>query len=178
MPVKAILQGKWLGHPLHPALVHVPVGLFPAALLFDALSRAGIGGNAVVQMSFYCIALGLIGSLLAAPAGLADWLEIKPDKPAYRIGLWHMGLNIVVVVIWVLNLVLRWAGFRRESIVGTAPLVLSAVGTAVLLVSGYLGSRMVFDQGVGIARMTKGKWRKLAMVGGSNVAAESGGDSQ
>ena len=36
---KALLQGKWLGHPLHPALVHLPTGLFPAALLFDVIGR-------------------------------------------------------------------------------------------------------------------------------------------
>jgi hypothetical protein len=48
----------------------------------------------------------------------------------------------------------------------------------MLVVSGYLGSRMVFDQGVGVARMSKGKWRKLAQAGRSNVAAASGGGSQ
>ena len=75
--LKAFLQGKWLGHPLHPALVHLPVGLFPAALLFDLLSRGGDGGNAIVQTSFYCIAVGLIVGLLAAPAASAT----RPDGP-------------------------------------------------------------------------------------------------
>src|SRR5437667_9812970 len=75
--LKDFLQGKWLGHPLHPALVHVPLGSFTAALLFDVLSRVGVGGNAMVQTSFYCIAVGVIVALLAAPAGLADWLDIK-----------------------------------------------------------------------------------------------------
>jgi len=175
--IKAFLQGKWLGHPLHPALVHLPVGLFPAALLFDVLSRAGDGGNALVQTSFYSIALGLISSLLAAPAGLADWLDIKPDKPAYRIALWHLGLNLLMLVIWVINLGLRWSNFRWQSRVATTPLLLSALGTAALIVSAYLGSRMVFDQGVGVARMSKRKWRKLAQAGGSNVAVESKGGS-
>jgi uncharacterized membrane protein len=176
--LKALLQGKWLGHPLHPALVHLPIGLFPAALLFDLLSRGGDGGNAIVQTSFYCITLALIGSLLAAPAGLADWLDIKPDKPAYRIGLWHMGLNVLMVIIWAINLGLRWSDFRWQTRVATTPLVLSAVGTVMLAVSGYLGSRMVFDLGVGVARMSKGKWRKLAQAGRSKVAAESGGGPQ
>ncbi len=158
--------------------MHLPVGLFPAALLFDLLSRGGAGGNAIVQTSFYCIAAGLIGGLLAAPAGLADWLEIKPDKPAYRIGLWHMGLNVLMVIVWAINLGLRWSGFRWHTRVAMTPLVLSAVGTVMLIVSGYLGSRMVFDQGVGVARMSKGKWRKLALAGGSNVAPQSGGGAQ
>jgi len=176
--LKSLLQGKWLGHPLHPALVHIPIGLFPMSLLFDLLSRGGGGGNALVQTSFYCITLGLIVSLLAAATGLADWLDIKPDKPAYRIGLWHMGLNALMVVIWAINLGLRWPDFRSESRVATMPLILSVVGTVILVVSGYLGSRMVFDQGAGIARMSKSKWRKLAQAAGSNVAAESSGGAQ
>jgi uncharacterized membrane protein len=176
--LKSLLQGKWLGHPLHPALVHLPIGLFPTALLFDLLSRGGSGGNAMVQTSFYCIALGLISSLLAAPTGLADWLEIKPDKPAYRIGLWHMGLNVLMLGIWAINLGLRWSDFRWQGRVAMTPLIFSAVGTVILVVSGYLGSRMVFDQGAGVARMSKGKWRKLAQAGRSNLAAQPGGGSK
>jgi uncharacterized membrane protein len=173
--LKDFLQGKWLGHPLHPALVHLPVGLLTAALLFDVLSRVGVGGNAMVQTSFYCIALGLLVALLAAPAGLADWLDIKSDKPAYNIGLWHMGLNVLVVVSWAINLGLRWDNFRSQDKVDAGPVVFSIFGTALLIISGYLGSLMVFDQGIGIARMSKRKWRKLAVAGGANVPPESGG---
>ena len=28
--IKAFLQGKWLGHPLHPAMVHLPTGAWTA----------------------------------------------------------------------------------------------------------------------------------------------------
>jgi uncharacterized membrane protein len=89
-----------------------------------------------------------------------------------------MGLNVLMLLIWGINLAFRWSSFRWQSRVATSPLVLSAVGTVMLAVSAYLGSRMVFDQGVGVARMSKGKWRKLAQAGRSNMAAESGGGSQ
>jgi uncharacterized membrane protein len=171
--LKEFLQGKWLGHPLHPALVHIPVGLFPTALLCDILSRNAVGGNVMVQTSFYCILVGLIVGLLAAPTGLADWLEIKSDRPAYKFGLWHMVLNILVVVLFAFNLALRWNSFRSQTQVDLIPLLLSALGTAMLLISGYLGSLMVFDQGVGIARISKEKWRKLAAAAGSNIPDES-----
>jgi hypothetical protein len=77
-----ILKGKWLGHPLHPILVHVPMAMWPGALIFDLLSKWQIGGNAMVRLSFYAIAFGLIASLLAAPAGLVDWTGIKKGKTA------------------------------------------------------------------------------------------------
>ena len=171
--LKTFLQGKWLGHPLHPALVHIPTGLFPSALLFDILSRSGAGGNSMVRVSFFGLLLGLIVAALAAPAGLADWLEIKPGKPAYRIGIWHMVLNIFLIVVEAINLALRWNTYRWQVKVDLGPLTLSAVGTGILLISGYLGSMMVFDQGIGVARMSKKKWRKLAIEGRANVSEES-----
>src|SRR5947207_11410512 len=123
--LKEMLQGRWLGHPLHPALVHIPVGLFPTALLCDILSKSGIGGNMLVETAFYSIVLGLIVSLLAAPAGLADWLDIKSGRPAYKIGLWHMGLNLVVVLLFAINLALRWNHFRSQLKIEVTPLILS-----------------------------------------------------
>src|SRR5205823_1676683 len=60
------LKGTWLGHPLHPILVHVPMAMWPGALIFDLLSQWGIGGNAVVRLSFYAIVFGLIASLIGS----------------------------------------------------------------------------------------------------------------
>ncbi len=84
------LKGKWLGHPLHPILVHVPMAMWPGALIFDLLSKWQIGGNAMVRLSFYAIVFGLLASLLAVPAGVVDWSGIKKEKPAWKIGLYHM----------------------------------------------------------------------------------------
>ena len=75
--LKHILQGRWLGHPLHPAIVHLPTGLWPAALLFDALSVADIGGSATAGASFACIVGGLLAVPLAIPTGLAEWSDIN-----------------------------------------------------------------------------------------------------
>jgi hypothetical protein len=49
------------------------------------------------------------------------------------------------------------------------PLSLSVVGTLILVVSGYLGGRMVYHYGIGIARLSKGRWRRVAERGGANV---------
>ena len=175
--LKDFLQGKWLGHPLHPAVVHVPTALWPAALVFDLLSRFGVGGNAMVKTSFYAILLGLLAVLLAVPSGLADWSEIKPDKPARRIGLYHMLLNLLAAGLWLVNLLLRVRTLDTATTVTVTQLALSAVGTAILLVSGYLGGRMVYEHGVGVVRMShsKAKWRKLAEAGRANLPpAEEG----
>src|SRR2546421_2564259 len=136
-----LLKGKWLGHPLHPLLVHVPMALWPAALLFDLLSRAGFGGNAMVRTSFFAIGFGVAVALLAVPTGIVDWSGINPEKPAWKIGLWHMVLNAVVLILFAINFVLRLGTYRESTSVSVAPLTLSIVGTLVLFVSAYLGGR-------------------------------------
>ena len=79
--IKATLQGKPLGHPLHPLLVHFPVGLWVLSLLLDLASLAA-GSHAVVRAAFYTMLLGEITALLAAVPGLVDWLDIRADHPA------------------------------------------------------------------------------------------------
>ena len=167
-----ILKGTWLGHPLHPIFAHIPVAMWPGALIFDLLSNLQIGGNAVVRLSFYSIAFGLVAALAAVPTGWVDWSGIKKGKPAWKLGLYHMLLNIVVAVLFAVNLYLRRASFRQATEVDRIPLLLSVVGTIILIGSAYLGGRMVFEYGISVARMSKKKWRKLAAAGGANLPPE------
>ena len=166
------LKGKWLGHPLHPILVHIPMAMWPSALAFDVLSQRQIGGNAMVRLSFYAIAFGLAAALLAAPTGLVDWSGIKKEKPAWKIGLYHLSLNLVAVVLFGINLFLRWPTFREATEVDRIPFLLSAIGTLILIGSAYLGGRMVYEYGISVARMSKKQWRKMAEAGGANLPAE------
>jgi uncharacterized membrane protein len=172
MMIADLLKGKWLGHPLHPILVHMPMALWPAALVFDLLSLAGIGGNIMVRTSLLAIGVGLAVALLAVPTGIVDWSGIKPAKPAWKIGLWHMVLNAVVLILFAINFVLRLGTYRAASSISGAPLALSIVGTLVLFVSAYLGGRMVYAYGINVARLSKSKWRKIAESAGANVAPE------
>jgi undecaprenyl pyrophosphate phosphatase UppP len=77
--------------------------------------------------------------LLAAPAGLVDWTGIKKEKPPWKIGLYHLALNVVVTALFAINLGLRLQDFRDASIVATAPLTLSILGTAILIASCLFG---------------------------------------
>src|SRR5215213_5058064 len=98
--MKDFLQGKWLNHPLHPILVNLPTGLWPLALVFDLLSQVAPDGDALARTSFHAILLGLLATLLAIPTGLADWSDVKRDKPAWKIGLYHLLLNAAGAVVW------------------------------------------------------------------------------
>jgi uncharacterized membrane protein len=166
------LKGKWLGHPLHPILVHVPMAMWPGALVFDLLSQLKIGGNAMVRLSFYAISFGLVVSLGAVPTGLVDWSGIKKEKPAWKIGLYHMVLNLLAAALFAVNLGLRVQDFRDAPVVSAGKLAMSIVGTALLIGSAYLGGRMTYEYGISVARMSKKKWRKIAEAGGANLPQE------
>ena len=167
------LQGKWLKHPLHPALVHIPTALWPSAFLVDLISQFR-EDNAFVQLSFYAILLGLIVAVLAIPTGFADWTDIRPEKPAWKLGLYHMILNVIVSILWGINLALRVQGLQTDASVPLELVGLSALATLLLLISGYLGGRMIYAYGINVARLSKTKWRKIAQEGGAAVPPESG----
>lgn len=171
-PIRGFLQGKWLGHPLHPALVHVPVGLWTAACIADAASLLGYGGNALVRLSFFAILVGLVSALAAVPAGIADWIEIKQEKPAWTIGVYHMAINLGGAVLWALNLGLRASAYETAVSVSTFQLLLSVLGVGALMVGGYLGGRMVYDHGTSVARESKKRWRKVAAAGHAALPPE------
>ena len=172
MGVKELLQGRWLGHPLHPAIVHVPTGLWPAALVFDVLSLLGGGSNVAVRLAFWCAAVGLAGAVVAVGPGLADWWDIKPRKPARKLGVWHMTLNLTAAAIFAIDLLLRLAQGLDARSVSIAVIVLCALGNVIVFVSGYLGGRMVYEHGISVARMSKKKWREIAEEGKAHLPAE------
>jgi uncharacterized membrane protein len=167
------LQGKWLKHPLHPALAHIPTALWPSAFLVDVLSQFQ-ADNALVQLAFYAILLGLIVALLAIPTGYADWTDIRPEKPAWKLGLYHMILNVLISILWGVNLALRLQGLQTDASVPPGLVLLSALATVLLLSSGYLGGRMIYAYGISVARLSKKKWRKIAQEGGAAVPPENG----
>src|SRR3954452_8433070 len=66
--VKDLLHGTWLGHPLHPVLVQVPVGSWLSAGLLDAVPPLRPAATAM-------IGTGVVAAVPAALAGAADWSE-------------------------------------------------------------------------------------------------------
>ena len=170
---KDLLQGKWLKHPLHPIVVSLPLGLWPISLLLDVVSLYGRGCEAAVTASFYALVFGMLGAGAAVITGLADFTEIKPDKPAKKIAYKHLALNVLGTLFWLGSLLLHLPA--RDGGVVHAPslaVVCSAIGLIISLVAAYLGGRMVYDQGVGIGRFSKHELKEIARSAGNNVPRE------
>jgi uncharacterized membrane protein/nitrite reductase/ring-hydroxylating ferredoxin subunit len=149
--LKALLQGKPIRHPLHPALVHFPIGLFVLSLFFDLAALFAAAGTTVVRGAFYAIVGGVIMALLAAIPGFVDWWDIRSDHPAKRLATYHMALNLFAVALYVVNLFVRLGELDR-----TQPTILamamSVIGVGTIAVSGYLGGKLVYNNGIGSGR--------------------------
>src|SRR5436190_3530760 len=87
---KNFLHGSALGHPLHPALIDLPLGAWSVAAIFDSFEAAT--GSQSGKIADKAIGVGIIGAVMAAVAGVTDWSET--DGRAKRIGLTHGVLNL------------------------------------------------------------------------------------
>lgn len=139
-------KAKLLGHPVHPMLIVFPLGLLATAAAFDIVALAQ-SDPSWYRISFWMIAAGIVGGLLAAIFGLVDWFAIPSGTRAKRIGLWHGGVNVVVVLLFIGSWLLR----RGMGEVPTTPaLALSFLAVVLGLVGGWLGGELVDRLGVGV----------------------------
>ena len=140
-------KAKFLGHPIHQMLIVFPLGLFIAAITFDVLYL--FTDNPMwATVSFWNIAGGVIGGLVAAVFGLIDWLAIPNNTRAKTIGALHGFINVIVVVLFVMSWLLRWPNPNYEPNMLAFGLALFAV--AISGVAGWLGGELVDRLGVGV----------------------------
>ena len=145
---RTILAGPY-GHPFHPMLVTIPIGTWIASFVFDIAALASTEKEVFAAGAYWLIAIGVIGALAAAVLGLLDLLAIPRGTKAFRTGLTHMALNLVVVALFVINFAVRAAGgYDRPA---AATVVLSAVALVVLGASGWLGGKLAYHYGVRVA---------------------------
>ena len=140
--IKNVLHGTWLGHPLHPALVDVPLGAWTAALVLDAMESLS-GRREFRDSADAAVALGIIGAVGSAVTGLTDWSET--DDRGKRVGLAHGLLNIAATAMYATSYAMRRKKSSRQSAVA-----LSMLGYATGMMSAYLGGHLVFGEQVGV----------------------------
>ncbi len=140
-----LLQGG-KGRPLHPALVHFPIALYPTSLLFDGISHLVDDGNPFVKGAFALIAVALVVSVAAVVTGFADFLRTPAGGRAWKLAVTHMTLQLVTGGLFLANAILR----GRDLDVTTSPIgpaILSVVGVVTLAAGGLLGSDLVYRHG-------------------------------
>ena len=136
------------GHPLHPALVHFPIGLLLSATLADLAHLAGLTGD--VHFAAVLMAAGLAAALLAMAAGMVDFARL--DEAVVPHAVPHM---IAVGTAWLgygLALYLRRDVLSGGTTVAMSSIAVSVVSAAILALGGWLGGRLVYTFGAGVTK--------------------------
>ncbi len=131
-PVKSLLSGTWLEHPLHPALIEIPTGCWTGAVALDLF-----GGPAAEAAVDPLVALGALAALPAVASGLSDWADSYGRER--RVGLVHAAANLTGLGL-----------FAASLGAGRAARPLRLLGLAAISAGGYLGGHLSFGRGVGV----------------------------
>lgn len=137
------------GHPLHPALVALPIGCFFLVLVGD-VAHASTGADFWYAFSFVSLGTGIVTALVAAAAGLVDYFGVKMSAAGGRLATIHLVLNLTCVALYALNWVLRRDLAALHTARWTLVFGLEILTFLALGVSGWLGGRIVFENKVGV----------------------------
>ena len=135
-----------LGHPIHPMLIVFPLGLLPVASIFDIIYLYTNNGQ-WAGVSYWVIAAGVIGGLVAAVFGLIDWLGIPTGTRAKFIGLIHGLTNLVVVILFTISWLLRRPNLAAPDLL---PIVLGFIAVALSFLAGWLGGELVYRLNIAV----------------------------
>lgn len=143
---RTLLNGTWLGHPLHPAITDVPIGAWLLAVIFDIIWLIAPDANAwAARGAEAAVLIGILGALAAAVTGLTDWSDTYGAERT--VGLYHAGLNTLALVLYVVSFILRLTVPSGESL---AAAILGFIAVIAVLVAAYLGGDMVFGKATGV----------------------------
>jgi uncharacterized membrane protein len=134
------------GHPLHPLLVTLPIGFLIGAFLSD-IAFYSTGDGFWARASVWLIGAGLVTGLLAAVAGLVDFLGSERIR-SLSLVWYHFAGNAIALVLTAVNLY-----FRMQSdltAVTGGQLLLSILVVLIFAVTGWLGGELVFRHGAGV----------------------------
>jgi uncharacterized membrane protein len=134
------------GHPMHPILITLPIGLFVAVFIFDLVFWQ-TGNQAFATGSLWLLGAGLIAAALAAVTGLIDFLgdhRIRALGDAWQ----HAIGNVILVLVQLFSFYQRYR--YGTSAVVPLGLSLSLVAVLIMLFTGWKGGEMVFRHRVAV----------------------------
>lgn len=141
-----VSSANFMGHPVHPILITLPIGLFVATFLFDLIFWQ-TGNQVFATGAFWLLGAGLIGAALAAIAGVIDFMgdqRIRALSDAWQ----HAIGNVILVLVQLFSFYQRY----RYGASAAVPLglCLSLVSVIILLFTGWKGGELVFRHRVAV----------------------------
>ena len=135
--VRDLLNGRWLGHPLHAVLTDAPIGILFLVIVFDVI------GQPVAAV--WSLAVGILTMLAAALAGSADYADT--DGRARERATLHATLMVLALVLYLISLLLRLGGEGAIDPVPATAGWLSVASFLIISVGAYVGGDVVYVLG-------------------------------
>jgi nitrite reductase/ring-hydroxylating ferredoxin subunit/uncharacterized membrane protein len=135
--MKNALAGTWLGHRLHPMLTDVPIGAWVSASVLDV-----VGGRPAGRAARHLVAVGILGSVPTAMAGLSDWYDTYGGEQ--RTATVHAVANSAALALQLVS----WRARRRGR--GLHGRAISLVALGAIAVGGYIGGHLVYNLQAGV----------------------------
>lgn len=129
--LKAALQGRTLGHAIHPAMVDLPLGSLTSALLVDLVL-----GEKAADASHLLVATATATMAPAVATGLAEWADA--DQRTQRVGGVHALVNLLGGALAAASWSARATGHRKAGV------WLTSASLTALTLGAYLGGHMAF----------------------------------
>jgi uncharacterized membrane protein len=135
------------GHPIHPMLIPLPIGLLIAAFVCD-LAYWGTGNAFWANVAFWALIAGVVTALVAALFGFADFFgdrAVRQLSDAWQ----HMIGNLIAVVLAIVSIYLRYRG-GIEAAVFPWGIATSFLVALILVFTGWKGGQLTFRHHVGV----------------------------
>lgn len=151
-PLRDLLHGTPLGHPVHPFLVQLPLGAWMSANLLDLLPGGWVPATVLVGV-------GTAAAIPAAASGATDFSVAHPEQQ--RVGLVHWASVATAGTLYGASFVARLSGNKR------AGKRLALAGLAAASVGGYLGGHLAYHRALGanhaeaVPHLTPQGWHDL-----------------
>lgn len=129
-----ILHGVPIGHPLHPAVILVPIGAYTSAAVLDAMP-----GNE--DAARILVGVGLASTAPAVFSGYADWSKLLTEQS--RVGLVHATVNATASGLYLASFIQRSRGRH------TSGRMLGWAGYSVVMLGGFIGGHLSYRQTAG-----------------------------
>ena len=144
--LKSLLNGTWLGHPLHPVITDIPITSWMLAALFDVIWLISPSSFSwAARGAEVAVIVGLLAALGAIVTGLTDWSDTYGSER--RVGFYHGLFNLAATILYFVSILLRLQQASGDSIIAA---IIGFVGLISVLIAGYLGGDMVFTKGTGV----------------------------
>jgi uncharacterized membrane protein len=149
------------GHPLHPPLTDVTIGIYTLATAMALLSRLGVTEENTATVWWIALISGLVTTLPTALTGFFDWLEIERRTPLWRTATAHLSAMLIATILFAITAGAGHSNYVDGEVSG-ASLVLTLVGYAVLVLGGWLGGSVVYVHGMRVLNLVDEPTRRAA----------------